>query len=133
MINTIKKMRKMATSENVLNFTAVIKKIKDAEILKEIIGLDNNKFKSYEKLERIGYKLAVKKAKTPEELEKCAVTVEENYCGNDDPDEWAEQIRIKAYGIEWYLSKFFNSPQYEEFVMFTNAEEIKNPFECFLK
>lgn len=120
MINQIKEMRKMETSQAVLNRLGFIQKIKEAESLKDMIGLDNT-YNSYEKLERIGYKLAVKKANTPEEIEKCAVSVEGNYCGIHDPDEWAEQIRIKAYGIEWYLSKELNSPAFKEFESFATT------------
>lgn len=127
MINLIKKMRKMKTSQVVLNHIEFIQAIAKAESYKDMIGLDND-YKSYEQLETILYKIAVKKATTVEEIEKCAVSVEENYCGQLDPDEYAEQIRIKAYGIEWYLKRQFNSPSYQGFVDFTNEMGIKNPF-----
>jgi len=117
LIEQVKVMRTMKTSQEVLNRVSFIRKIKEAESYKDIIGLDNN-YESFEKLETIGYKIAVKKAITVEEIEKCAISVEENYCGPLDPDEWAEQIRIKAYGIEWYLKRQFNSPAYQGFINF---------------
>ena len=118
MINQVKEMRKMETCQEVLNRLGFIQAILKGELYKSIIGIDNE-YKSYEKLETIAYKIAVKKANTIEEIEKCAVLVEENYTGQLDPDEWAEQIRIKAYGIEWYLKRQFNSPVFKEFESFT--------------
>lgn len=99
----IKKLKQLPTSQSVLNHTKIVREIKKSEGSKNLIGLENS-IKSYEKLERLGYKLAIKKANTPEEIEKCATEIEENYCGDLDPDQWAEQIRVKAYGIEWYLN-----------------------------
>jgi len=127
MMNLIKKMSKTEKSYVVLNYIKCLQGIKEGEALKDSIGL-NNDIESYEKLERIAYKIAIKKATTVEEIEMCAVSVEENYTGKLDPDEWAEQIRIKAYGIEWYLKRQFNSPAYQGFVDFANAEGIENPF-----
>ena len=127
MINQVKEMRKMETSQAVLNRLGFVQKIKEGESLKNFIGLDND-YKSYEKLETIAYKIAVKKANTVEEIEKCAVSVEENYCGNHDPDEWAEQIRIKAYGIEWYLDKNLISPALKEFVGFMKNEPFMKSY-----
>ena len=126
-MNLIKKMSKTEKSYVVLNYIKCLQGIKEGEALKDSIGL-NNDIESYEKLERIAYKIAIKKATTVEEIEMCAVSVEENYTGKLDPDEWAEQIRIKAYGIEWYLKRQFNSPAYQGFVDFANAEGIENPF-----
>ena len=128
MINQVKIMREMVTSQGVLNYLGFIQKIKEAESLKGFIGI-NNEYKSYDKLETIAYKIAVKKANTVEEIEKCAVSVEENYTGQLDPDELAEQIRIKAYGLGWYLKRQFNTPAYQGFVDFTNEMGIDNPFE----
>lgn len=128
MINLVKEMRNMKTSQPVLNYLGFIQKIKEAEALKDFIGI-NNEYESYEKLETIAYKIAVKKANTIEEVEICAVSVEENYNGPLDPDEFAEQIRIKAYGLEWYLKRQFNSPAYQGFVDFANEMRIDNPFE----
>ena len=120
LIEQVKIMNTMETSQEVLNHVEFIIKIKEAESYKSIIGLDNN-YKSFEKLETIGYKIAVKKAITVEEIEKCATEVEEKYCGKYDPDEWAEQIRIKAYGIEWYIKRQFNSPVFEEVLDFAKS------------
>ena len=126
MINQVKKMREMETSQVVLNYLGFIQKIKEAEVLKDFIGI-NNEYEFYEKLETIAFKIAVKKANTVEEIEKCAVSVEKNYNGPLDPDEFAEQIRIKAYGLEWYLKRQFNSPAYQGFVNFLsdNAKQVE--------
>ncbi len=126
MINQVKEMRKMDKSQYVLNRIGFIQEILKGESYKDAIGLDND-YGSYEKLLTIAYKIAVKKANTVEEIEMCAVSVEENYTGKLDPDEWAEQIRIKAYGIEWYLKRQFNSPAYQGFVNFItdNARQIQ--------
>jgi len=117
MINQIKKMRKMKTSQEVLNRLEFIQRIRKAEGLKTHIGLDNN-YEAYLKLETITYKIAIKKANTIDEIEKCAVSVEEEYIGNLDPDAWADEIRIKAYGLSWFLNKTFSSPAYKEFENF---------------
>jgi len=122
----IKKLREMTTTQEVLNYVELIQADKNAEIYKEVMGLVSD-WKTYENLERIGYRIAVRKACSPQELEECAVAIEENYCGHD-VDEWAEQIRIKANGMEWYLSEYFSSPAYEEFVSFANVMGIPNPF-----
>ncbi|MDK2084377.1 hypothetical protein PT502_11285 [Aliarcobacter butzleri] len=39
-----------------------------------------------------------------------------------DNDEWAKQVRIKAYGISWYLNKYINSQEYYNFVYFIENE-----------
>ena len=128
MINQVKKMRYMETTQQVLSYSGFIQEILKGESYKEVIGLDND-YNSYEKLLIIAYKIAIKKASTVEEVEMCAVSVEENYNGQLDPDEWAEQIRIKAYGLKWYLKRQFNSPSYQGFIDFTNEMGIDNPFE----
>lgn len=124
MINQIKEMRAMETSQEVLDRISFIPAILYGESLKSLLGLENN-YDSYEKLLTIAFKIAIKKAHTLEEIEKCAVTVEECRYGLFDPDEWAEEIRIKAYGIEWYLKRQFNSPAFEEFAKFTRENGIK--------
>jgi len=121
-------MREMETAEQVLSYTKCIQEVLNGETWKLSLNLDDD-FESYEKLMTISFKIAVKKAHTVEEIEKCAVAVEECRYGQFDPDEWAEQIRIKAYGIEWYLKRQFNSPMFQEFVNFTNETGIDNPFE----
>jgi len=130
MINQVKEMRKMKTSQGVLNYLEFIQAILKGESYKGAIGLEND-YKSFAKLETIAYKIAVKKANTVEEIEKCAVLVEENYNGPLDPDEWAEQIRLKAYGVEWYLKRQFNSPAFEELCNF--AQNTKKETACTLK
>ena len=119
MMNLIKSMRNKKTSHDVLKLTKVIADIKKSESLKSALSLDND-YDAYDKLERIGYKIAIKQATTPEEFEECAVAVavEENYYGDLDPQNWAEQIRIRAYGIEWYMKKQLNTPAYVEFKAF---------------
>ena len=128
MIYMIKEMKNLKTSEEVLAFAKAIKAIKDVESIKGMQGLSNC-YLSFEKLERIAYKIAVQKANTPEELELCAVTVELNDCGIEDPDEWAEQIRIQSYGLECYLEREFKTPSYQSFVDFTSEVGIDNPLE----
>ncbi|WP_373035559.1 hypothetical protein [Sulfurimonas sp.] len=128
LVEQIKVMRKMEKSQYVLNRIGFIQEILKGESYKEVIGLDND-YESYEKLLTIAFKVAVSKAKTVEEIEMCAVAVEECSYGKYDPDEWAEQIRIKAYGLEWYLKRQFNSPAYQGFIDFTNEMGIKNPLE----
>ena len=127
MINQIKFMRRAETSKQVLDRTEFFQDIKKSEGYKSFLGL-NNEFKAYERLEIIGCKIAIKKVKTVEDIELCARWVEESNIGLVDTDEWAEQIRIKVYGIEWYLKRQFNSPSYQEFIDFTNEMGIKNPF-----
>lgn len=113
--------------EELLNYTNVMKRDSLEYYCNNNMIVDS-KYEEYEKLEKKVYQLAIEKATTQEELEKCAKQIEENYTGDDiDPDEWAEQIRIKAYGIEWYLNQFFKSPQYDEFIRFTEKEDIVNP------
>jgi len=126
MINAIKLMRKMKTSKDVLDFTDLIRKIKEAELVKDILGIENM-YKSWDRIEKIAYIIAVKKATLVAELEKCAVEIGENYSGGIDPDEWAEEVRIKAYGLKWYLEQCFNSAQCDEFVRFTKETGIVNP------
>lgn len=128
MINQVIIMRKMKTSQAVLNRIEFIQRILKGEMYKDDIGLENN-YISFKKLETIAYKIAVKKANTIKEVEKCALSVEENYNGPLDPQELAEQIRIKAYGLESYLKRQFNSPAYQGFADFTNEMGIDNPFE----
>ena len=127
-IDHVKVMRNMDKSQYVLNSIGFILEILKGESYKDALGLDND-YNSFEKLLIIAYKIAVKKAITIKEIEMCAVSVEENYNGPLDPDELAEQIRIKAYGLEWYLKRQFNSPAYQEFMDCTNDMEINNPFE----
>lgn len=126
MMNQIKKMKDMETTQEVLDRTTFIQEILNGESLKSLIGLESN-YDSYEKLLTIAFKIAIKKAHTVEEIEKCAVAVEECSCGRFDPDEWAEEIRIKAYGIEWYLKRQFSSSMFQEFIDFTTKESIPNP------
>ena len=126
MINTVKEMKKLPTTEAVLDSVDSIKKSQTRESLNDYLGLDNT-YDAYEQLERIAYKLALKKAKTPDELEMCATAIEENYCGAPYAEEWADQIRIQAYGIEWYLEKEMKSPAFKESMLFFNtyfAEEV---------
>jgi len=64
-------------------------------------------------------------------VEICTVSVEENYDGALDPYEWAEQIRIKAYGLKCYSKRQFNSPTYQGFINFIadntkQVEGVKN-------
>lgn len=126
MKNSVKEMRRMKTSQEVLDYIESIQKLKEEEIKKDLIGLDNN-YKSYDRVEAIGYKIAIKKALTTDDFENCIVFIEENYHGTLDTDELVEQIRIKAYGVLGYLDQHIKSAAYQEFVNFTKEENIKNP------
>jgi len=99
MMKQIEEMRKMKTTQQVLNIVEFCQEIKKAEGYKNAIGL-NGDCRTYEILETIGLRIAVRKANSREELEACAIAIEENYFGAFDPQEWAEQVRIKAYGME---------------------------------
>ena len=60
--------------------------------------VDEIKTKNFEHLQKKALITAVEVANSSEELELCAVAIETIYCGDDiDVDEWAEQVRIKAY------------------------------------
>ncbi len=102
MIQLIKNIRKAATSGHVLNYIGFIQEISKAEGWKQYLGL-KNEIDLYQRLETIAFKIAVKKASTVEEIEQCAQCIEETYCGPLDPQQFAEEIRIHAYGIEWYI------------------------------
>ena len=77
-----------------------------------------NDLRKWQRLEIFANKIAIKKAKSPEEFEACATHIEKNDYGDfiSDSDEWAEQVRIKAYGIDWYFNKYINSPEFENFL-----------------
>jgi len=120
MINTVRKMKNMPATKAVLDSVGSIKRSQTIESLNDYLGLDNT-YDAYEQLERIAYKLALKKANTPAELEMCAAAIEENYCGSPYAEEWADQIRIQAYGIEWYLDKEMKSPAFKESILFFNT------------
>lgn len=107
MIQLIKNIRKAKTSEQVLNYIEFIQTIGKAEGYKEALGLKND-IDLFQRLETIAFRIAVKKASTVEEIEQCAQCVEETYCGPLDPQQFAEEIRIHAYGIEWYMKQHIN-------------------------
>lgn len=125
------------TKEKLESITSIKKLFKAANIIrKECIyaycknGMKNNqKIVKHQLLETYAYKLAVNNATTAEELETCAIEVEENsvYCPN--PDEWADNIRIQAYGLEWFLKEQLNSAGHQEFKKYLKENNIENPFE----
>lgn len=126
MLRQVKKMKELKSTQGVLLYVKIIVPIKQAEDYKKRIGMDSN-YEVYEQLQRIGYKIAIQKAKTPDELELCASTVELNDCGIDDIDEWAENIRIKAYGPEWYIYKHLGYiKNYLELLQFVKDPKNKN-------
>lgn len=133
MINQVKKMRKMKSSQEVLDQIAIIHKIMNEEMHKDLAGL-NNDYKSFLRVETLAYKITIKKAITTEELEKIATSLEDDFKGDpylyDEYIEWSEIVRIKAYGYDSFLKKEFNSPAYQEFVNFLNIEGIDNPFDA---
>lgn len=131
MKNIIEKMNTAKTTKELLDLTDTVR----YECMKYYYSnhmVVDEKHEKFQHLEKRIYELAVKNATTPEWLEACAASLELHFCFNGiDGDDWAEQIRIKAYGIEWYLREQLNSPAYHEFVNFANSEGINNPFEEF--
>ena len=124
MKSILKTVKELKTTYDVLNYTeSVISKIKEAEFIKDILGV-NNDLRKWQRLEIFANKIAIKKAKSPEEFEACATHIEKNDYGDfiSDSDEWAEQVRIKAYGIDWYFNKYINSPEFENFLYFLDKE-----------
>jgi len=89
----------------------------------------NQKMHEYKTLETYAYELAVKHSVTADELEKCAVAVEEQSVYCDNPDEWADDIRIKAYGLVWYLKEQVNSGCHQEFKKYLQDNGLENPLE----
>jgi hypothetical protein len=127
MIEQIKYMRRVDSTENVLYRVEFIQDIKKSEGYKNFLGL-KNEYQEYERLEVIGYKIAARKAMTAEDIELCAKWIEEKYIGNLDPDLFAEELRAKFYGLNWYLKQQFKSPSYQAFVDFVEIKGIDNPF-----
>jgi len=125
------------TKEQLDNMTAVDELIAIIETIRDECfnayyknGIKTNqKIADYRTLETYAYKLAVKHSVTADELEKCAVAVEGNsrYC--DNPDEWADDIRIKAYGLVWYLKEQVNSGCHQEFKKYLQDNGLENPLE----
>jgi len=87
------------------------------------------KLPEYKKLETCAYELAVERAETVDELEKCAISIEEDSIYNDNPDEWADNIRIKAYGLVWFFKEQINSSCHQEFKKYLQENDLENPLE----
>jgi len=129
MKNIIEKMNAAKTTKELLDLTDTVKYECTRHYYNNSMIVDE-KHEKFQSLEKRIYELAVKNATTPEELEACATSIELHfYFDGIDGDDWAEEIRIKAYGIEWYLREQFNSPAYHEFINFAKTEGINNPFE----
>lgn len=125
---TIEKIQNTKTVQGLLECTNKIRKESFDYAFDNKMVTDET-FKSYRQFETMAYERAIEIATTPEELEACAVSIENDSLEYLDPDGRAEEIRIKTYGIEWYLAKEISSPAYKEFVRFTNKMGIENPFE----
>lgn len=130
---TVEKIKNMKRVQELLECTNLIRKESfdyafDNKMLSSR-ALFDEPLTDYRKLETIAYEHAIEMATTTEELESCAISIEEHSLEYPDPDGWAEEVRTKAYGIEWYLKKQFNNPAYQEFLNFTNEMGIKNPLE----
>ena len=126
MKSILKTVRKLETNYEVLEYIEnIISKIKDSEFTKNILDIDND-FVSWQKIEIIANKIAIKKAKSPEEFEACATYIEKNDYGDFifDSEEWAKQVRIKGYGIDWYFNKYINSLEFENFLYFLDKNLI---------
>ena len=124
MKSILKVVKQLETTYEVLEYIEnVISKIKDSEFTKNILDIDND-FVSWQKIEIIANKIAIKKAKSPEEFEACATYIEKNDYGDFifDSEEWAKQVRIKGYGIDWYFNKYINSLEFENFLYFLDKE-----------
>jgi len=108
-----KEIKNMSSSE-LLDYTEDLRKERFVHYCNINMTVDE-KFEAFEELEKSAYILAIERASTTEALEKCAVSIEEYFRnGDDDPDEWAKEIRIEAYGIERYLIKELNVPACKE-------------------
>ena len=86
MKSILKTVKELKTTYDVLNYTeSVISKIKEAEFIKDILGV-NNDLRKWQRLEIFANKIAIKKAKSPEEFEACATYNEKTgvttYTGN---------------------------------------------------
>ena len=125
---TIKKLNQMNTTKELIESTNIIRHENFEYAFNNRTLIEEGWIKTKE-LETVAYQLALELATTPEELEACALSIENDSTGYDDPDGLAEQIRIKAYGIEWYLKKEFNSSAYQEFLHFANETGFENPLE----
>lgn len=125
---TLEKINEMTVVHELLGCTKQIRKESFDYAFDNKMAM-NKTLKSYRQLETIAYERAIEIATTSEELEACAVSIENESLEYPDPDGWADEIRIKAYGIGWYLKREFTSPAYQEFVNFTKIEGIKNPLE----
>ena len=126
MKSILKTVRKLETNYEVLEYIEnIISKIKDSEFTKNILDIDND-FVSWQRIEIIANKIAIKKAKSPEEFEACATYIEKNDYGDFifDSEEWAKQVRIKGYGIDWYFNKYINSLEFENFLYFLDKNLI---------
>ena len=96
MIDIVKRAKNMSSNE----LLQEARRTKEEGIIHYLNNgsIDDRKVKFFEKVEKLTYWLAVKKASCEEELEECAVAIETN-CYYDNADDWAEQIRIQAYGL----------------------------------
>lgn len=132
MKNLIKETKNMNSFQEAVENITKIQKVLKEEWRKKVYDLDNN-YELLLEIETGAYKTAIELATTAEELEAIAVSLEDDFEGDpyiyDDYIEWSEIVRIKAYGLEWFLNKEFNSPAFKEFENFTKTEGIKNPFE----
>lgn len=123
---TKEELDNITSVEKLINITATIRKECTYAYCEN--GMATNKeIEEYELLEPYAYEQAVKNATNIEELESCATAIEENSIYHPDPDAWAAQIRIKAYGLVWYLKRQLNHPAHKEFVNYLNDNGIENP------
>ena len=64
-----------------------------------------------------------------DELEKCATAIENDSIHCDNDEEWADHIRILAYGLDWYLKEQLNSGCHQEYKKYLQDNGLENPFE----
>lgn len=124
MINIIKEMRRCSSTLQVLDFIKeAIKEIEKGEQAKFYLGI-NNELRTWQRIEKIGYLIALKKALNTLDYELCAEAIEKNYvCDEDNADDWAQCIRLKAYGSS-FLDKFLSYHNFDGFNRFAE-EELK--------
>ena len=96
MKSILKIVKQLETTYEVLEYIEnVISKIKDSEFTKNILDIDND-FVSWQKIEIIANKIAIKKAKSPEEFEACATYIEKNDYGDFIFDEYYKNYAVNV-------------------------------------
>jgi hypothetical protein len=125
---TKERLNKMTSVDELIDITETIRYESLHAYYKNGMKM-NQEMYDYEALETYAYELAVKHSMTADELEKCAVALEEDAVYCDNPDEWADNIRIRAYGLIWYLKEQVNSGCHQVFKQCLQENGLVNPIE----